>query len=185
MDKSYIVILGNGVTSRANLEALIEDFFYAKDKETYLVIAFDKVPSQGQVFAAQYARDKTKDILIFCSEGANLLPFPASSVSYSSTPILDAISQPNSTIMALWNDSDPDCVIAFDQCRATNEKLYNLCEGLSLINSVEVSEEAPKPVEIPVEPTEPQSLSEALKAEITQSVMAAVEAALQNALKKA
>ena len=45
MDKLYVLIAGTGVTSRANLEALVEDYFYAKNKEAVLLLAFDKTPS--------------------------------------------------------------------------------------------------------------------------------------------
>jgi hypothetical protein len=185
MDKTYVLITGSGNTSRANVEALIEDYFYAKGKECYLVLAFEKMPSQGQVFAAQYAKDKGKDILIFCKEGANPGAIPTASVSFSEHPITDAIDL-SETVMLLWDDTDPACLVAVTYCDASGKKAYNLCEGLTLINKPELPvkvEEAP--IEISVVAPVTDGLSEALKAEITESVMLAVKSALKNALEKA
>jgi hypothetical protein len=193
MDKSYVVVIGTGVTSRANLEALIEDYFYAKGKDVYLALAFDKVPSQGQIFAAQYARDNSKEIVIFCQEGANLQPFPSSSVSVTDTPIKDAIDLTDSTVMLLWDDSDPLCLEASNYCNSIHRRSYNLCEGLSLITrETSITLETDKPViedktdnvVIPDTSVETGSLA-SLKAEIKKEVLTAVIASLQDALKKA
>jgi len=191
MDKSYVVIAGTGVTSRANLEALVEDYFYAKGKETYLVLPFEKTPSQGQVFAAQYARDKGKDIVIFCNEGANISAFPKASVSYTSNPLTESI-EPESMVMVLWDPSDSASVSIVEYCDANGIKAYNLCEGLSLFDRpltiVEEDGITPEPKEEPIKETIPKKakgLTEDDKAEIVASVLKAVEVALQNALKKA
>lgn len=191
MDKTYVLIAGSGVSSRANVEALVEDYFYAKGKETYLVLAFDKVPSQGQVFAAQYAKDKGKEIIIFCKEGANAGAIPTASVSFSNSPITDAIDLAE-TVMLLWDATEQSCVLAAEYCDTIGKRAYNLCEGLTVVKSASLqssekpveAEEAPKP--LPKETkTLPKGLDEALKAEITESVLAAVKAALQDALEKA
>ena len=192
MDKTYVLIAGSGVSSRANIEALVEDYFYAKGKETYLLLAFDKVPSQGQVFAAQYAKDKGKDIVLFCKEGANAGAIPTASVSFSKSPITDAIDLAE-TVMLLWDDTEQACMIAAEYCDSVGKKAYNLCEGLTVVRQAPPTDEV---VYVPVEvgdvkplPKEakplPQGLDEALKAEITEAVLAAVKAALQDALKKA
>jgi hypothetical protein len=197
MDKLYVLIAGTGVTSRANLEALVEDYFYAKGKEAVLLLAFDKTPSQGQIFAAQYAKDKGKDIVIFCQEGANVTSFSSASFTNSDTPVVSALSSfTDATVMLLWDDTDPNCLKALEFCNTNAIKAYNLCEGLTLIpNKVcevlepAVVEKAVGPVGHMPEPsimlTAPSGLSEAIKAEITQSVLVAVEAALKNALNKA
>ena len=191
MDKSYVVITGAGVTSRANLEALVEDYFYAKGKETYLVLPFEKTPSQGQVFAAQYARDKGKDIVIFCNEGAEISSFPKASVSYTNTPIPDSLD-PDSMVMILWDPSDKLSVEAADYCEAHSIKAYNLCEGLSFFDRALTPEEEDgisdakeeTPVKAPA-PKKSKGLTEEDKDEIIASVLKAVEIALQTALKKA
>jgi hypothetical protein len=191
MDKAYVVITGAGVTSRANLEALVEDYFYAKGKETYLVLPFEKTPSQGQVFAAQYARDKGKDIVIFCNEGADISSFPKASVSYTNSPIAEAL-EPESMVMILWEPNDKLTNEAVDYCVAHSISAYNLCEGLSFIDRpLTTSEEdgtsdtvVEEPVKAPVS-KKVKGLTEEDKAEIVASVLKAVEIALQNALKKA
>ena len=191
MDKSYVLIAGSGVSSRANVEALVEDYFYAKGKETYLVLAFDKVPSQGQVFAAQYAKDKGKEIVLFCKEGANAGDIPTASVSFSKSPITDAIDLAE-TVMLLWDDTEQACMIAAEYCDSIGKKAYNLCEGLTVVKTAEPTDEVVfTPVEetakpLPKEPKPlPKGLDEALKAEITEAVLAAVKVALQDALEKA
>lgn len=189
MDKTYVLIAGSGTTSRANVEALVEDYFYAKGKESYLVLAFDKAPSQGQVFAAQYAKDKGKDIIIFCKEGANAGSIPTASVSFSASPITEAIDMAE-TVMLLWDETEQVCMIAAEYCDSIGKKAYNLCEGLTLIKQSEPTDEvvyeAVEPEIAPVKAKpKAEGLSEALKAEITETVLAAVKAALQDALKKA
>jgi hypothetical protein len=191
MDKVYVLIAGTGVTSRANLEALVEDYFYAKNKEAVLLLAFDKTPSQGQIFAAQYAKDKGKDVVIFCQEGANVASFPSASFTNSKTPVLDALKNfYEATVMLLWDDSDANCLAALEFCNENNLKPHNLCEGLTLIPNktshpveVEETEEEAKPLPKEAKPL-PKGLDEALKAEITEAVVSAARAAVQDALKK-
>ena len=191
MDKIYVLIAGTGVTSRANLEALVEDYFYAKNKEAVLLLAFDKTPSQGQIFAAQYAKDKGKDVVIFCQEGANVASFPSASFTNSKTPVLDALKNfSEATVMLLWDDSDANCLAALEFCNENNLKPHNLCEGLTLIPNktshpveVEETEEEAKPLPKEAKPL-PKGLDEALKAEITEAVVSAARAAVQDALKK-
>ena len=191
MDKTYVLIAGSGITSRANVEALVEDYFYAKGKETFLVLAFEKVPSQGQVFAAQYAKDKGKEIIIFCKEGANAGAIPTASVSFSASPITDAIDVAE-TVMLLWDETEQSCMVAAEYCDSIGKKAYNLCEGLTIVKqSTPTDEVVYEPVEeeakpLPKEPKPlPKGLDEALKAEITEAVISAVKDALRNALDKA
>ena len=181
MDKLYVTIAGDGITSRANLEALVEDYFYAKGKEVVLLLAFDKTPSQGQIFAAQYAKDKGKDVVIFCQEGANIASFPSASLTNSKTPVIDALKGfPEATVMLLWSDSDANCLAALEHCKDAGIKVYNLCEGLTVVSNVtqpqeEQEEEQVKP-EPPVAPKED---------DIVETILAGIRVVLENALKKA
>lgn len=194
MDKMYVFIAGTGVTSRANLEALVEDYFYSKGKEAVLLLAFDKTPSQGQIFAAQYAKDKGKDVVIFCQENANVASFPNASFTNSKTPVLDALNNfSEATVMLLWDDSDPNCLAALEFCNINNVKPYNLCEGLTLISNktLQPVEETLIEADVKVESEQlkfsdiaPEGLSEAVKTQITEAVVAAARVAVQNALKK-
>ena len=189
MDKLYVLIAGTGVTSRANLEALVEDYFYAKNKEAVLLLAFDKTPSQGQIFAAQYAKDKGKDVVIFCQEGANLTSFPTASFTNSKSPTLDALTNyPEATVMLLWDDSDANCLSALEFCKENDIKAFNLCEGLTVVSVSVATEEPTKEPEAPSKPVQLEvaleGLSEAMKAKIEDAVVAAARAAVQDALKK-
>ena len=87
MANHYAIIAGSGNTSRANVEALLEDYIYAHKKHKLnFVLAFNKKPSQGQVFAAQLALEKNIDLLIICREGASLNNLPSASVSFNEEP---------------------------------------------------------------------------------------------------
>jgi dihydroxyacetone kinase-like predicted kinase len=189
MDKSYVLIAGSGVTSRANLEALVEDYFYAKGKEVVLLLAFEKTPSQGQIFAAQYAKDKGKDIVIFCQEGANVTSFSSASFTNTPAPIVDALkSFSEATVMLLWDEADPNCLTALETCQSSGIKAHNLCEGLTVISNSSIEKpnsKVEKPNNEPKVEENANSLTEAQKAEIKATVLAAVDLALHNALKKA
>lgn len=185
MDNSYVAIIGKGISSRANVEALVEDYLYVKGKDVYLVIAFEKTPSQGQIFAAQYAKDRGKEIVIFCKDGANVGPFPSATISFTNTPLSEAIDTSDS-VMVLWDDTDEESLEAVTYCSKVNKKPLNLCEGLSLIPVPGPAQEAvEEPLEALEEPTYDaplEGLTEAQKAEIKKAVLEAVETALQGAL---
>lgn len=186
MDKSYVVVIGNGTTSRANLEALIEDYFYAKGKEVSLVLAFNNAPSQGQIFAAQYAKDKGKDIIVFCKEGANLQSMPSASISEVVAPSNEAIDLPDSVVMLLWDATDPECGAAMEYCESRHKRSYNLCEGLSLLTRETAKADAKAEIaKVVVEEVKQMAVSAAPTAEITKEVLRTIIAALQDALKKA
>lgn len=193
MDKLYVLIAGTGVTSRANLEALVEDYFYAKNKEAVLLLAFDKTPSQGQIFAAQYAKDKGKSVVIFCQEGANAASFPTATFTNSKSPVLDALKGfSEATVMLLWDDSDANCLAALEFCNTNNIKPLNLCEGLTLISNkvyevlepVEYTEAKVEPAQLKLSEVATERLSEAVKAQIMDAVISAARSAVQDALKK-
>jgi hypothetical protein len=109
MDKYYVIVAGDGQTSRANVEALIEDYVYGHGQDVIFVFPYDKRPSQGQIFAAQLAKDKSKDILLFCKEDANYEGIPSSSVSHSEQPFDSACTRLKDTdvvAFVLVNDED-------------------------------------------------------------------------------
>lgn len=180
MDKSNIAIIGKGITSRANLEALLEDYIYAKGKEAALVLGFKTVPSQGQIFAAQYVKDKGKEVIVFCDEGANVSSFPTATVNRTNNPIFQAIDS-SSVVMLLWDNTEEACLDAANYCKSVEKTPLNLCEGLSIVEIPRGSSEPvaePEPVVAPVT----SSLTEAQKAEIKKAVLKAVEVGLQDAL---
>jgi hypothetical protein len=189
MDKLYVLVTGNGTTSRANLEAILEDYFFKKNTEVVLVLSYSAIPSQGQIFAAQFAKDKSKDILVFAPNDSSLKDIPGSSFTVSSHPINEAtvFVKGSGKAFLLWNPSDSDCTQTLEQCNAMGIPAYDLTTGLVSLSSKdavtpEPSVEAPRlETSVPVE----QGLTEAQKAEIVKSLMVAIEAAVRDALKKA
>lgn len=58
-----IVIVGNGKTSRENVEALIDDYLYANKKLKFVLVK-DGILSDGQRFAEQYLKEKNFDVRV-------------------------------------------------------------------------------------------------------------------------
>jgi hypothetical protein len=153
MDKYYVLVVGKGQTSRANLEALMEDHYYANGPDGILVLAFKDKPSQGQVFAAQLAKDKSKEIIVFAPEGANFNGLVSSSITNDANPLESAIkfvAKDKSSIFVLWDDEDTECQNTVSLCNDLKVNCYDLTDGLNQIKSsgkVEVAEEPSIPVQ--------------------------------------
>jgi hypothetical protein len=162
MDKYYLVIAGTGETSRANVEALIEDYIYGHGQDVTFVLPYEKRPSQGQIFAAQLAKDKSKDILLFCKEDANYEGLPSSSVSHSDRPLETAcakLKDTNIVAFVLVDDEDPSINETLSVFSEYKVPAFDLTEGLMPIKfnpgAVEVKTEVaiPEAEEMP-EPEE-------------------------------
>ena len=133
MDKYYIIVAGNGATSRANVEALIEDYVYAHGPDVTFIFSYESAPSQGQVFIGQWAKDKAKDVIVFAKPGAKYDGISSASVVESDNPLLEACkSLPTKTEVVgfvLWGKEDNDPLI-LDTLALYSVIPYNLCEGL-------------------------------------------------------
>lgn len=153
MDKYYVLVVGKGQTSRANLEALMEDHYYANGPDGILVLAFKDKPSQGQMFAAQLAKDKSKEVVIFAPEGANFTGIGTASITNDANPLESAIkfvSKEKSSIFVLWDDEDTDCQNTVSLCNDLKINCYDLTDGLNQIKSsgkVEIAKEPSIPVQ--------------------------------------
>jgi len=192
MDKLYVLVTGNGTTSRANLEALLEDYFFKKNTEVVLVLSYSALPSQGQIFAAQFAKDKSKDILVFAPNDSSLKDIPGSSFTVSSHPINEAtvFIKGSGKAFILWNPSDSDCIQTLEQCNAMGISAHDLTTGLVSLSSKDAVK--PEPVvkaDIEEQPIPTQirgeALTEAQKAELTKLLTEAFGEAVRDALKKA
>lgn len=152
MDKYYVLVAGKGETSRANLEALMEDHYYSKGAEGRLVVAFKNKPTQAQVFAAQFAIEKKKEVLVFMPEGADATGIK-SDISITDNPIEDAVALlkgEDAAIFLLWSDEDPDCTDVLAAAKEADIPVFDLTDGLNPINAVE----GVKPVEKVVFPVQ-------------------------------
>jgi hypothetical protein len=135
----FVLVTGNGESSRANIEALMEDHYYAKGAGGTLVLAYEKAPTKSQTLAAQYAKVCDKDIMVFCHEDAQTAGIPGASQSTSADPIKDAVSfveGKDSTAFLLWDEQDDQCFSALKYCLAQEVQAFNLCDGLVPLNDV-------------------------------------------------
>jgi hypothetical protein len=148
MDKYYVLIAGKGTTSRANLEALMEDHYYANGPDGTLVLAYKDKPSQGQVFATQLAKDKSKDILVFTTESGKFDGISQASVNISDNPIKSAVAHlkgSKAVTFLLWSDEDSDCQNTLSACKDAEVPCYDLTEGLIPLNPSATITEAVEP----------------------------------------
>jgi hypothetical protein len=133
MEKYYVVVAGNGTTSRANLEALLEDHFYAKGADGVVHIVEEGKLSQGKIFASQFAKDKNKPV------------FNAGLVESLSTADVK-----NTACFILWSDEDRECQDALAKATDLGIPCFDLAEGLLPIT-------ASKGVKVSVDPVIPAS----------------------------
>lgn len=147
MSKYYVLVAGKGSTSRQNVEALMEDHYYVKGDGGTVIIPIDKQATQSQVFVAQFAKDKNKDIVIVAKEGAELSNMPSSSVVYDVEPsrkAIEIIAGEDSTAFLLWDDGDESLLSILASCKTAGIKCYDLINGLSEITpSVSIQEPQP------------------------------------------
>jgi hypothetical protein len=139
MEKYYVVVAGNGTTSRANLEALMEDHFYAKGADGVVHIVEDGKMSQAKIFSAQFAKDKNKPVF--------------------QSPLSEALSKTdpkNTSCFILWSDEDRECQDTLATATEMGIPCFDLTEGLLPITpskNIQVSVPPSLPVAEEMEPT--------------------------------
>ena len=165
--KYYVLIAGNGTTSRANLDALMEDHYYANGADGTLVMAYKNKPSQGQVFAAQLARDKSKEIIIFAEDSAQFEGVPGGvNFTESKNPIQDAVKHikgEKAVAFILWDDEDEDCLNTLAICNEMNIPCYDLTQGLIALKAskdIKAKEEPIVPFAETIEEEETEELED-------------------------
>lgn len=165
--KYYVLIAGNGTTSRANLDALMEDHYYANGADGTLVMAYKNKPSQGQVFAAQLARDKSKEIIIFAEDSAQFEGVPGGvNFTESKNPIQDAVKHikgEKAVAFILWDDEDEDCLNTLAICNEMNIPCYDLTDGLNALKAskdIKAKEEPIVPFAETIEEEETEELED-------------------------
>jgi len=153
MDKHYVLVTGRGTTSRANVEALLEDYIYAAKDELVFVLEYEKSPSQGQVFIAQLARDKGKDIIVFAHPDAK---FDGLTTGFTFNPVIDTFTEAvafvkgeKATAIFIWDDEDESQPPRVRLLKDAGIKSQDITQGLMLIKVADGSLSAPEPVEIP------------------------------------
>lgn len=142
MRRVTIVVIGNAKTTRANVEALISDMADSVD-ELELAVVYDKSPSDGQTWAAQWAQDN--DVVV---------------AQYEENAWDRLISEQNVDdlrFFILWDDDDPACQQAASVAQQHKIPCYDLTDGLMLIslNSTPIAQ--PVVSTPPVEEVTPES----------------------------
>jgi hypothetical protein len=118
MRRVTIVVIGNAKTTRANLEALISDVVDSVD-EAIIATVYDKDPSEGLIWAEQYAQDK----------GLAVLKYPENNYE----GLLAENSREDLKFFMLWDDEDPACQLAASRAQEARILAYDLTDGLMLI----------------------------------------------------
>jgi hypothetical protein len=144
----YTVLLtGSGATSRANVEALMSDHYYANGEPKALVLSFTSKPSQGQVWAAQQAKQQKIDVIVYANTGAFLDSISHATMVETATPIDESIKAfKEAEVFILWSDEDPDCADALAVCKTYGLASYDLCDGLSKITPADEIKRSSTPV---------------------------------------
>jgi hypothetical protein len=146
MRRVTIAVIGNAKTTRANVEALISDVVDSVD-EAIIATVYDQAPSDGIVWAEQWAADK----------GIPVLKYPNNDYDH----LLVENSREDLKFFMLWGDEDPECQLAASVAQESRILTYDLTDGLMLIplNSEPISRPEtpviPKVEEAIVEPTQP------------------------------
>ena len=144
----YTVLLaGSGATSRANVEALMSDHYYANGDPKALVLSFTSKPSQGQVWAAQQAKQQNINVIVYANSGAFLDSISHATLVETKAPIDESIKAfKEAEVFILWSDEDPDCADALAVCKTYGLASYDLCDGLAKITPADEIKRSSVPV---------------------------------------
>jgi hypothetical protein len=146
-----IIIIGSGTTTRANVEALLDDYVYA-NKNLSVSIHVSGTPSEGQIWAAQYAIDQEREVIVHHSSADKPGIFTSMEVEIVVTDDLidDLTSDSGVEAFFLWNDDDPVCLNALSQLSAKHIPCKDLTNGLCDIKANDNIQEIEAPV-IPIQ----------------------------------
>ncbi len=151
MSKYYVLVAGKGATSRQNVEALMEDHYYAKGDGGTVVIAVEKQVTPSQVFVAQFAKDKNKEIVLVTKPDADLANMPAASLVQDDEPLkkaVEIVAGSDAAAFLLWDDGDEASLAILASCKKAGIPCYDLVNGLSEITPSETLQE-PEPTLFP------------------------------------
>jgi hypothetical protein len=132
-----ILIIGSGNTTRANVEALMDDYFYA-NPELKVYIAVQGEASQGQIWAAQYASDKGKEAQSLFTSGSRMTGMPTTVPRKESDSPIREVCETGEDITAfiIWNDEDESCLDALEILPKYGIPALDLTNGLLEIKPV-------------------------------------------------
>jgi hypothetical protein len=136
----HIIVTGNGKTSRANVEALVDDYIHANPKLTF-TLANPVRLSEGQVWLKQYLDDKE---IKFTTELSD-----------------PKVTEENSAMFILWDDDDPESLSSLAVAKEGGIPAFDLTDGLNVL----VPQSSIKAVQAPVIPEQEQLTEEEVEAD--------------------
>lgn len=189
MGSRFVVVAGNGETTRVNVEALLEDYYRGKGKDVVLVLPFTDRPSQGQIWAHQVSSELEIPTTVICPASSVVMSLGSSSVHNADDAIqatVEMISGEDAVALLLWNPSDPSSMVAQAAFKEAGVPCYDLCIGLFEVSAGNpasepqevVTEEIPN-VETKVKANEPKvkAKEDELAELITKKVLEALKEA--------
>ena len=182
MGSKFIVVTGNGETTRVNVEALLEDYYRGKGKDFVLVLPFNGRPSQGQVWAHQVSSELEIPTTVICPENSVVMSLGSSSVHNSPDPItttLEMVAGEDAVAFLLWNEDDSFTASAQRVFKEASLPCYDLCIGLFEVSAGKPFSEPQEVVtaEIPQVETKVKAKEDDLVELITKKVMEALKEA--------
>lgn len=172
----YILVAGEGDTSRENVEAILEDYFYAnKGQSIVMIVPFYVAPSRGQVYAMQMAKDSRAEVVVYAPQSGRLDNVEKSSIEFTDAPISDAINlikDSKAAVYVLWSEAGKEAFETVSFCRDLSLSAYDLTAGgIPLTNAIQPYKE---PVSTPEPSTKADPIQEALNglvAAIKESIL--------------
>lgn len=136
MRRVTIAVIGNAKTTRANVEALIGDVVDSVDEAT-IVTVYDQKQSDAQIWAKQYAEDKSITFLEYAENDYDTLvsKYPAEELRF----------------FVLWDDEDPECQLAASEAQRRNIPVFDLTDGLMRIKLSDATIPKPATASIPAQ----------------------------------
>lgn len=150
----YIIIAGQGSTTRANIEALIDDTFLAENNDCALLLPFESSPSLGQKWAAQFAKDNNVNVYTFSQKASLSTDFPYTEHNLADDPMHESMRRVSDNERAagflLWDDEDTESARALVLCRDRSIRCFDLTNGLIELSASPSAVAPPPPVSMTV-----------------------------------
>lgn len=109
----HIIVVGNGKTSRANIEALIDDYIYANPKVKFSLYSTLGVLSEGQNWLKTYLIDKE--------------------IEYETIRIVEVNPKLKTAMFILWDDEDAESSNCLAIAKENKVPAFDLTDGLVAI----------------------------------------------------
>lgn len=106
----HIIVVGNGKTSRANIEALIDDYIYANPKIKFSLHGERGVLSEGQSWLKTYLIDKE--------------------IEYDLERIFEPSPEIKTAMFILWDDEDSESSNCLAMAKEYGIPAFDLTDGL-------------------------------------------------------